>query len=188
MFLYLILFLLGQVVFKVRQIIAMIRRSNIINIHVIKRSKEIKLPHETFIIDFEVRWNTTFNMLERFLEFKILIDEITINPHVIEGLIQSSLQRKLKDCFLDTNDWNLVKSLIKLLKPFKKVTDMLQGYKYETLSLSKAAEIILFNYFENFNNENSEEEEIIKEKIVEYLNKHLVSKISSEQYNVTLVN
>ena len=64
----------------------MIRRSNIINMHVLKRSREIKLPHETFIIDFEVRWNTTFNMLERFLEFKILIDEFTINPHVIDGL------------------------------------------------------------------------------------------------------
>ena len=63
--------------------------------HVLKRSREIKLPHETFIIDFEVRWNTTFNMLERFLEFKILIDEITINPHVINGLTQSPLKKKL---------------------------------------------------------------------------------------------
>ena len=155
--------------------------------HVLKRSREIKLPHETFIMDFEVRWNTTFNMLERFLEFKILIDEITINPHVINGLTQSPLKKKLKDCFLDINDWNLVKALIKLLKLFKRVTDMLQGYKYRTLSLSKAAETILFYYFENFDDNNSEEEEIIKEKIVEYLNKHIVSKISSEQYNVTLV-
>ena len=81
----------------------------------------------------------------------------------------------------------LVKALILLLKPFKRVTDMLQGYKYQTLSLSKAAETILFYYFENFDDNNSEEEEIIKEKIVEYLNKHLVSKISSEQYNFTLV-
>ena len=37
--------------------------------------------------------------------------------------------------------------------------------------------MMFFNYFENFNNNNSEEEEIIREKIVEYHNKHLVSKI-----------
>ena len=98
------------------------------------------------------------------------------------GLTQSPLKKKLKDCFLDINDWNLVKALIKLLKLFKRVTDMLQGYKYRTLSLSKAAETILFYYFENFDDNNSEEEEIIKEKIVEYLNKHLVSKMGNIRF------
>ena len=44
----------------------MIKRSNNINMYVIKRAKEMSLPNKTFIMDFQVRWNTTFDMLDRF--------------------------------------------------------------------------------------------------------------------------
>lgn len=87
-------------------------------------------------------------MLDRFRVFKIVVDEITSNPERIEGL-QNKAKSKLRKLALCLNDWLMVDTLVKMLKPFKKVTDLLQGQKYETLSLSKAAEIILFQYFEN---------------------------------------
>jgi hypothetical protein len=48
--------------------------------YVLKRAKIYDLSNETFVSDFHVRWNTTYDMLERFFEFKVLIDEITNNP------------------------------------------------------------------------------------------------------------
>ena len=171
----------------VRKIIGLIRRSDVINIYVIRRAKETQQLHETFIIDFEVRWNTTYDMLERFFEFKILIDEITHNPVVIDGLFQASLQSKLKSCIFSQTDWLLVETSIKMLKPFKRVTDMLQGQKYETLALSKASEVILYHYFENFDHELGLESDVAI-KILEHLTKHLVSKISKQQQEATLVN
>ena len=108
----------GKVVFKVRKIINLIKQSNNINMHVIKRVKFFDLFNQSFIIDFEVRWNTTFHMLERFYEFKIVIDEITTNPVLIEGL-NAAKRNQLKNLVLSADDWRAVEMLMKILKPFK---------------------------------------------------------------------
>ena len=80
-----------------------------------------------------------------------------------------------------------LQTLIKVLKPFKRVTDMLQGQKYETLALSKVAELIIFQYYDSFSSSNNKEYYVV-EKIKEYLDKYLVEKISKEQHKTSLVN
>ena len=154
--------------------------------YVVKRAKIYELSNETFISDFQVRWNTTYDMLERFFEFKILIDEITYNPILIEGLKNKS-KDELRNLALNLDDWRIVETLIKVLKPFKRVTDMLQGQKYETLALSKVAELIIFQYYDSFSSSNNKEYYVV-EKIKEYLDKYLVEKISKEQHKTSLVN
>ena len=126
----------------------MIKRSNNINMYVIKRAKEMSLPNKTFIMDFQVRWNTTFDMLDRFLIFKKVIDEITNNPGVISGLDEKK-KKDLRNLDFYSDDWRIVQTLIRILKPFKRATDILQGQKYQTMALSKAAELILFQYYIN---------------------------------------
>ena len=59
-------YLKGFVVFKVRKIINSVNKSNTLVMHIIKKAKELKLDSTNFMIDFEVRWNTTYKMLERF--------------------------------------------------------------------------------------------------------------------------
>jgi hypothetical protein len=145
----------------------MIKRSNNLNIYVVKRVKEMEIPNKTSVIDFQVRWNTTYDMLDRFFVFKRIIDEITSNPGVVQGLDEKK-KNDLRNLDLSLDDWRIVQFLIKILKPFKRVTDILQGQKYETIALSKAAELILFRYYEKFESTNPKEL-IVAEKIMDII-------------------
>jgi hypothetical protein len=57
-----------------------------------------------FLIDFHVRWNTTYLMLERFYEIKIVVDGITCNPQLIQG-ISKKQERNLKNLILKAKNW-----------------------------------------------------------------------------------
>jgi hypothetical protein len=63
---------------------------------------------------------------------------------------------------------------------------MLQGQKYESLALSKVAELIIFQYYDSFSSSNNKEYYVV-EKIKEYLDKYLDKKISKEQKKTSLV-
>ena len=142
--------------------------------HIVNRAQENDLTNQTFISDFHVRWNTTYDMIERFSEFKGIIDEITYTPRAVEGLNEKK-REELRKLALNEEDWKRVQSLIKLLKPFKRVTDLLQGQKYQTLSLSKVAEQMLFKYYKNVQEQHSSvNERFVADQILDYLEKYLV--------------
>jgi hypothetical protein len=126
-------------------------------------------------------------MLERFYKLKIVVDEITCNPQLIQG-ISKKQERNLKNLILKAKNWEIIIILIKLLKPFYKASLMLQGKTYQTLSLSKAIEIILFQYYENIVTKSSGVELIIAIQLKSYLDTYLNFKISAEQKHKSLVN
>ncbi len=78
-------------------------------------------------------------MLERFSKFWDIIDEITYNPRTIEGL-KVNKKEELKKLSFNSEDWKRVETLIKVLIPFKVVTDLLQGRKYQTLAPANVTE------------------------------------------------
>ena len=103
--------------------------------HVIQKAELTKID-SNFITDFIVRWSTSHQMLERFYNMKVIMDEIPCNPQLING-INRKQENKLKSLILTSEDWEMIAMLKKLLKPFYISTKMLQGRKYETLALSK---------------------------------------------------
>ena len=113
----------------------MVKQSNVINMHVIQKAELTKID-SNFITDFIVRWSTSHQMLERFYNMKVIMDEIPCNPQLING-INRKQENKLKSLILTSEDWEMIAMLKKLLKPFYISTKMLQGRKYETLALSK---------------------------------------------------
>ena len=54
-----------------------------------KKANDSKLDVSNFIVDFAVRWNTSYTMLERFQKLKVVVDEITFNPQLINGVSKS---------------------------------------------------------------------------------------------------
>jgi hypothetical protein len=127
-------------------------------------------------------------MLERFHELKIIVDEITCNPQIIEG-IKKSHSDKIRKINFKQDDWECITILINLLKPFYKATIMLQGQKYHSISISKVIETSLTKYYEQlFEISNSFLESTVSSKLSEYVNKYLVDKISVTQKELTSVN
>ncbi len=136
--------------------------------HVIKKSKELtkalldnsqnqqassqnKLIEvsSNFLSDFVVRWNTTYLMLERLYLMKAIVDEMTCNPQIING-ITYNLEKTLNGIILSQEDWETISILIKLLKPFSIASTMLQRRKFETLALSKQLKALYLEHLSNF--------------------------------------
>jgi|688.fasta_scaffold98351_2 hypothetical protein len=91
-------YFLGRIVFKIRKLINQINNSNNVYMHFERKKMEAKI-NENLIIDFQVRWNTTFDMLKRVLALKSVVNDITMNAESIPNLAVSKL-KCLKKKFL----------------------------------------------------------------------------------------
>jgi len=78
------------------------------------------------ILDFHVRWNTTFLMLKRFVELKSQIDEITHKVEKIIG-ITSNKVKSIKKLEIKYDEWEIIEDIIKVLKPFYESTVILSS-------------------------------------------------------------
>lgn len=95
---------------KIRTLGKLSRESNIICNHIIIKAQEKKLEYVNLIIDFHVRWNTTFLMLNRFIKFKEIINNITLAPEKIDGITKQNIN-KLKKLNLSNPEWELIDTL-----------------------------------------------------------------------------
>ena len=133
---------------KVRKMIKLIKRSSVIQYHFESCAITKNLKFGKLILDFHVRWNTTYLMLQRFNCYKEIVNEMTINPQIINGI--SSKQRKnLSECIFLENDWGHLSSLVAVLKPFYTATLLVSGQKYHTLYLAKYVTDSLKSFLEN---------------------------------------
>ena len=125
-------------------------------------------------------------MLDRFYKLKVIVDEITCNPQLIQGIKKQHLDilRKIR---FKQDDWKSINVLISALKPFYKASVMLQGQKYHTLSMSKVIETTLINYYESLIGTNEKAKAFVSKRLIEFLNKHLINKISTQQKELSLV-
>ena len=68
-----------------RNLINRINNSNNIYMYCEIKKKEAKID-VSFKLDFQVRWNTTFMMLNRFLTLRSIVNDITMNAESIPNL------------------------------------------------------------------------------------------------------
>ena len=68
-----------------RNLINRINNSNNIYMYCDLKKKEAKID-VSFKLDFQVRWNTTFMMLNRFLTLRSIVNDITMNAESIPNL------------------------------------------------------------------------------------------------------
>ena len=69
---------------KIRKLIKIIRKNQVLHKHFITLATDHK--SKQLILDFHVRWNTTFLMIKLLVEFKSEIDQITHKAEKICGL------------------------------------------------------------------------------------------------------
>ncbi|CAF2090095.1 unnamed protein product [Rotaria magnacalcarata] len=89
------------------------------------------------VTDIEIRWNTTFITVDRFVTHQGIIDDINSRPFKIPN-ISSVQQLKLgNEKFEFTNDeWCTIKDLQTVLKPFFGATNTVSAKNYPTLALA----------------------------------------------------
>lgn len=121
---------------KIRKGVAAIRKSpqrrEIFAMHCTSHT----LKHKMLILDVKTRWNSTYWMLTRCIEFR--------KP------FQATLQSisSLKKFILDEIEWKKVEEITKLLNLFREATEMLSTQSSPTLSSTSSVYSVLFDHLD----------------------------------------
>ena len=173
---------------KIRSFSKFCRKSTRIADAVSKLTGEDGLNYKRFLVDFHVRWNTTYLMLQRFLEMKNIVVSLTCPVDVLQFDFSDTQIEKLKKFKFTQSEINLAEILCTVLKPFFTATKMLSGKDYPTLASSKVVEIILFNHFSNLKQDpSSRVTQALATMLYDSFEKYFDTKVSLEQKNTCLV-
>lgn len=190
---------------RVRKLIKLIRESTLFSNFVYKLIKSSESLREIdkrkirgFILDFHVRWNSTYLMLNRFIMLKIVVNQITSYPENIGGLKPNQLE-KIKNLSFSNENWDFLEMVSRNLDLLYSATKIISGRKYCTLSMSKFVQNMLLCYFKNNlvqldqnilyrNSDLGTKEKCLKFIISEYLVKYFITKPSKNQKEKTIVS
>ncbi|XP_072400765.1 E3 SUMO-protein ligase ZBED1-like [Diabrotica undecimpunctata] len=124
--------------------------------------------------DVVTRWNSTYLMLERFVE--------------LEEAIRTTLA--LMDSVslpvIPTEEWTFIKELIIILKPFYDITELMSAEKYVTLSLV----IVITNGLKNVCNDMLSSNQFsndISKRVIEKLIESITFRLGNLESSITLI-
>ncbi len=96
----------GKVLAKTRKLISTLRKST-------NYTQEImRIARKMVVVDVSTRWNSTFDMVIRFIELKVVINDV-LSRNGIDSLLVS--------------EWQKLDEFVLLLQPFAMYTDILQA-------------------------------------------------------------
>lgn len=91
------------------------------------KQKLLQLPQHKLVMDVITRWNSSLEMLERYLEQQAA---------VTATLVSTEIRRNARDIdTLDSSDVSDAEDIVKLLKPLKTATSVLSDENNPTVSL-----------------------------------------------------
>ncbi|KAM9350016.1 E3 SUMO-protein ligase ZBED1 [Symphorus nematophorus] len=112
---------------KIRKVVTFFHRSTTAS-HALKTKQGmLELPVHKLIHDVPTRWNTTYDMLERYLEQQAAI---------YSALMEKDVKKHLKDISVLTDgEAKLAEDLIRILKPLKNVTTLMSTETSPSVSM-----------------------------------------------------
>ena len=138
-------YLVFQLIKRIRACISNIRATRVVNDYIKIKAQSNDPPIKSRLItDFEIRWNTTFIMLDRFTIYRPIIDDINSRPFKIAHT-SSAQQLKLgsKEFEFTNNDWCRITDLHTILKPFMIATNVVSAKNYPTLAATYSGEFFI---------------------------------------------
>jgi hypothetical protein len=84
-------------------------------------SKVLEQPYVKLKRDIHIRWNSTFDMIERALKMRKVIDIMCIKDDDFKAIA-------IKD-----NEWEILSQICEFLRPFYESTKLLSGQKYSSI-------------------------------------------------------
>ncbi|CAF1237267.1 unnamed protein product, partial [Didymodactylos carnosus] len=189
-----------HVLFKrIRKIVSIMNNSSVL-LRFVRKQIEVKIEHENsrlpfsesrlrakdFVIDLEVRWNTTYEMLKRFLFYRSIITNITENPSDEIG-IQQKQCKQLEALAFSRTDWSLMKSVKTVLQDFYEATSLLSGQLYPSNGFGYFVVMALKKYLSQSADDTVEE--LLKAEIIKKFSRYFGRAfISDEQQKSFLVS
>lgn len=83
----------------------------------------------------KIRWNSSFYMINRFINYQDVINEITLNPRIISSKISQSLIHRLKTSNFSQDEWVILTAVRNVLSSFEQACQIISGRRYQTLSI-----------------------------------------------------
>uniref|UniRef100_A0A8B9H2A4 BED-type domain-containing protein n=1 Tax=Astyanax mexicanus TaxID=7994 RepID=A0A8B9H2A4_ASTMX len=112
---------------RIRLVTTFFRRSTIAS-HQLKQKQDLlQLPKHRLITDVVTRWNSSYDMIERFLEQQ---------PEICAALLSTEVRKSEKDVFtLSETDITCAEEVLKALKPMKDATLVMSEESMPTLAI-----------------------------------------------------
>lgn len=108
---------------KVKNIVTFFRKSSVASEKLNESQKSFgALEPKKLVQEVETRWNSTFYMVERFVELENSVKTAL-------ALLNTELEG------LSSNEWIVLKEMTEVLKPFERATVIVSGEKYMSASL-----------------------------------------------------
>ena len=112
-----------SIVDKVRAFVVEIRKSPKKEQELSTLAKNQNIKYKKLIRDVKTRWNSTYSMLDAFLENKAIINAMV------------SLNNNFENLSLNENEWKEIRLFCDFLKPFFDFTVEMSGSEYPTLGM-----------------------------------------------------
>ncbi|KAF2886886.1 hypothetical protein ILUMI_19289 [Ignelater luminosus] len=130
----------SQIIGKVREIVKFIKRSVNASDELRKKQRDAGLKEgqtKKLILDVRTRWNSTFYMIERFLELVSTIGAILLCRSDAPPMLTSS-------------EIGCLREIVQLIQPFERLTKEISGHNYVTVSKVIPLVSCLRGMLENF--------------------------------------
>ncbi|CAF4382551.1 unnamed protein product [Rotaria sp. Silwood2] len=165
---------------RCRQLIHDMRNIGVVQTFILM---EIGKKGRGLTVDMEIRWNTTFQMIDRLLERQTLVD--TVVRRKFGGLTVVQMNR-LKLAALTPDDWDVLRALHNVLMGFDVATTLISASHYPTLSdsfwaITKLRQILASN------KDDSRYTEFLKKSALNYLDIYIQKHLSKEQQEGMLI-
>ena len=179
----------SQLTRRVRGLVRLSRRTNFIRFYLRNEARTRKLVGQGLILDCFIRWNSTFYMIDRFINYQPLINQMTSNPRLIWMKITTSMIRRLEELSFCYEEWELLVATRNVLSIFEEACRLVSGRKYQTLSIGYLVLIGLEHHLSQTitNERQATLETIIRKSLFDAYKHHINDKINSIQKKAMMV-
>ena len=94
--------------------------------------------------DCETRWNSTYYLVDSFIELKVLIVKFFGEKNFMD--VRRTLIKKMISIELQHDDWTMLGDIRTVLRPFNLATKLMSGRSYPTAGLSYYVIVKLHRY------------------------------------------
>lgn len=154
----------SDIIAKVKKIVELFHRSSQGLKRLQETQKQMNLPELKLKQDVITRWNSSYEMLQRIVD--------------IQDAVTATLALIRPDLSLDLEDWQIIKEIIPILKPFYEVTVEMSAEK--NVTLSKVT--VLCNLLEAFIARSNSFNDKVK-KMLTTLQRELLSRFANLERN-----